>query len=253
MIKTTVLGVSFDLWGTLIKSHPDYKANRVQIMLDFIYKKGATIEAIPAVDVIRSFEKTLDAYSEVSGCQITTDHSYMTLCKMLNVNNVSYKEIAALRQDLLKLLIKCPPQVIEGVYPVLTDLINAGVKIGLCSNTNLISGKELMQAFYKNRMGLFSMFSNRLVFSDEYGHAKPSPRIFHETWRTMGLNGREILHVGDNKHTDGAAETFGAKFLFVNHAEAKHKITDTFNFLNQCNQQSLQEDLQDTQLCLSPT
>ena len=77
---------------------------------------------------------------------------------------------------------------LAGRYPlaVVSDAIHAP---GRCLRTWL------------ERHGLLHHFSE-LAFSDEVGHSKPHPAMFHHAASGLGVDVTEMLHVGDREHND---------------------------------------------------
>ena len=228
-----VQGVSFDLWGTLIKSHPDYKTARAFCIRDFVRKKMHVDINTPefVFDTIRGYEKHLDCYSEATGKQMHVNEAYQTLLYLLGYR-ADIEDIIQLRRELYELLLKYPPQPIEGAIDLLNELWLDKVKMVICSNTNLITGSALVRAFKELDNKMFDYFNGKLVFSDRVGCSKPSTVIFMEAFAMLRSKTTEgIYHIGDNPVTDGACEKWTkAKFILVNHKDTDLKIGDVYEY-----------------------
>lgn len=97
-------------------------------------------------------------------------------------------------------------QLLPGVRETLPRLAEAGLKLGIISDTSLTPGRILRQ--YLERDGLLQFFTT-LTFSDETGYPKPDPRMFTRTLDQLGALPATAAHVGDTPRTDIA----GAKAL----------------------------------------
>jgi putative hydrolase of the HAD superfamily len=230
-MNKTVQAISFDLWGTLIKSNPKYKPNRIKILTDFIRRKTLTQSRTGNVeDVFRTFEKSLDCYSEVTGKQVPVAESFKTMLQLFGVHACE-DNVTELRSALNELLREHPPVILDGVAEALFYISDIGMSIVLCSNTNLITGANLLRTFKDNDMSLLKTFGSNMVFSDDFGFAKPHEKIFVAAINCVGVPSNEVLHVGDNPITDGGATKVGAKFLLVNHEDAMYEIADLPKYL----------------------
>ena len=86
-------------------------------------------------------------------------------------------------------------RVLDDVRPALRRLQGQGLKLGIISNWDerlrpLLEALEL------------TPFFEAIVISVEVGHCKPSPEIFCEALRLLGVTAGSVLHVGDNPIED---------------------------------------------------
>lgn len=88
--------------------------------------------------------------------------------------------------------------VAEDVIPTLTKLRDAGVKMGIISNT-LLPGRVLDR--HLEMVGLKEFFPVR-VYSSEVTYRKPRPIIFEKALEQIGVPANECLFVGDLVKTD---------------------------------------------------
>lgn len=71
------------------------------------------------------------------------------------------------------------------------------------------------------RIGLGAFFRATLSASD-YGAAKPDPGIYHEACRRLGVAPEQVLHIGDDPHTDVlGAQQAGLRAAWINRSEAE--------------------------------
>lgn len=77
-----------------------------------------------------------------------------------------------------------------GVFELLNDL---GKRYKLAAITN--GNADLEQ------IGI-ARFFDRILSADLHFEAKPSPHMFHDCLKHFGLDGHQVLHVGDNPVTD---------------------------------------------------
>jgi len=85
-----------------------------------------------------------------------------------------------------------------GTEQTLRGLIEAGVHVGMISNT-YIPGRTVDRLL--RDVGLLDYLATR-VYSGDEGLAKPDPRIFHLAERRAGLAGRRLLYVGNKLDND---------------------------------------------------
>ena len=86
-------------------------------------------------------------------------------------------------------------RVFDDVRPALLRLKGEGMKLAIISNWDerlrpLLDQLEL------------TAFFDAIVVSSEVGHCKPSPEIFREALRLLGLRAEQVLHVGDSETED---------------------------------------------------
>ena len=97
-------------------------------------------------------------------------------------------------------------RLLPGAAEAIPQLAEAGIRLGLISDTGLTPGRILRD--FLERDGLLRHFS-ALTFSDETGFPKPDERMFLETLAQLGEKPPDAAHVGDTPRTDIA----GAKRL----------------------------------------
>jgi putative hydrolase of the HAD superfamily len=92
---------------------------------------------------------------------------------------------------------------VEGAVEVVRRLREAGVSLGIVSDTGLTPGRVLRG--FLDRAGLLAWFEPAsLAFSDEVGVPKPSARIFGAALSGLRARPADVVHVGDLRATDVA-------------------------------------------------
>ncbi len=100
-------------------------------------------------------------------------------------------------------------QIYEDVLPALEELSSSGMPLGIISNWD-----ERLRPLL-HRLELDGYFQS-IVISCEIGFTKPSPVIFHEASKKLGIAPEHILHVGDSsKHDAAGAQTAGFQWRLI--------------------------------------
>ncbi len=115
-----------------------------------------------------------------------------------NLSREEWQELNWLWYEPLRKRARTEPDLAE----TLTKLTEAGLKLGIVSNT-FVSAGALDR--HLTEEGLIGFFDTR-VYSCEFGFRKPDKRIFLEAARQVGAEPANIIYVGDriNKDVKGA-------------------------------------------------
>lgn len=206
--------ISFDLWLTLIKSHPQFKKKRAELIADKYNSKRLGLLQIE--DFIRLLDKKIDKHNETTGGKVPAREMYYRIlretCK--DGNNVLHEMAESLENESNKLFQLYQPELLNvNIIPILEWLKDKGYTINLSSNTGFIEADTLRIAL--DGIGLLPFFSF-CIFSDEIKASKPSSVFFHEVYKKAGLAKEEMLHIGDNPLTDyKGAKDFGFEALLI--------------------------------------
>ncbi|MCC6406032.1 MAG: TIGR02253 family HAD-type hydrolase [Planctomycetes bacterium] len=85
-----------------------------------------------------------------------------------------------------------------GVKELFHDLKAAGLRLGVITH-----GLSVKQAEKLVRLGLVPYLDREAVFiSDEIGISKPNPKLYQLALRTLALQPRQVMYVGDNPKND---------------------------------------------------
>ena len=92
-----------------------------------------------------------------------------------------------------------PPALLPGAAETVRALAAAGTRLAIISDTGFTTGAAQNRVLAKD--GLLGCFE-ATIYSDEVGHAKPRPEMFHGALDALGVPPGEALHVGDLEETD---------------------------------------------------
>jgi putative hydrolase of the HAD superfamily len=206
--------ISFDLWLTLIRSHPLFKWKRVEIIAEMC---GLTSRDFLQIEqIIKEQDKVFERHNEMREKQILAKEMYLRLLKKINVKRWKPAENDAeiLMNRSNELLINFMPQLLnDNIRHILNSLHSDGITLNLSSNTGFVEGKILKTILKELDLIRYFSFS---VFSDEAGISKPSAQFFQQIHDRLQLPKSCVLHVGDNLKTDyNGAINFGFKALLI--------------------------------------
>lgn len=196
--------ISFDMWGTLIKSNPEFKKARAEHVAS-----QTTLHVDTVNEVFNEVKHDADLSVEKYGIQFSTISLYTKIAHKLG-----YPSPYLLKEKCEELFLENLPILMDDTKEVLQKLKEDGYTIVLSSNTLLIEGKTIAKAL--DKLGIAQYFSD-MYFSDQLGLSKPNPLFFkHVQEESLSLKS-EITHVGDNLTTDvvGASQ-FGFNTYQIN-------------------------------------
>jgi putative hydrolase of the HAD superfamily len=195
--------ISFDLWLTLIKSHPEFK-NRRNLLYKEYFAIDKPIEEVTAV--IRKFDLLTNSVNEKVGRNFDTFEIYYLILDGLSVdiNTISRKQLEEFYTLTENLLLQYKPVLLHETIPAFLKQIHEhGITMNILSNTAFIKGSSLRKVLESYGIGEYFAFQ---AFSDETGYSKPAPEMYQHAYNeiqkidTIAKN--EILHVGDNCLSD---------------------------------------------------
>lgn len=193
---------SFDLWLTLIKSHPEFKTKRVELFSSFFDVEKPIDEV---AKVVKYYDDLCNTINEVIGGNIDTYEIYLLI---LNALEVDLKELNKDRlnefyQKSENLFLEYRPVVIfENLHQFFDEIKNQGKTINILSNTGFIKGKTMRKFLIGENLEQYIDFH---IYSDEVRISKPNPSVFQEVKnliKNKDLNLNQILHIGDNPIAD---------------------------------------------------
>lgn len=217
MVNKNIKAISFDLWGTLIKSNPEYKEKRLDLIQQ--YTTMSRYEIQYNIDTIK---KNIDVLVEKFGFHYNAEDIYFSIMNKCNINTteVNLKELC---EDLF---LKYPPVLIDNDLPELLKELAKNYTLVISSNTVLINGFYLERTLYG--LGIIYSF-NHAFFSNEIGHSKPNPLFFKDVHSKLGLLTNEIVHIGDNQKTDIlGAMNYGFNTQFITETNTITDIIKTY-------------------------
>lgn len=209
---------SFDLWLTLIKSHPEFKAKRVELFSSF-FNVDKPIDEVARI--VKYYDDLCNTINEVTGGNIDTFEIYLMILGALNV------DIKLLNKEKLndfyvkseKLFLEYRPVIIfENIHDFFEEIKNQGKTINILSNTGFIKGMTMRKFLIHENLDQYIDFH---IYSDEINCSKPNPLIFQEVKNNIknkDLPLQQILHIGDNPVADyQGAKEFGFSAHLLKH------------------------------------
>ncbi|MDQ0065996.1 HAD family hydrolase [Chryseobacterium lathyri] len=201
---------SFDLWLTLIKSHPEFKTKRVELFTSF-FDIDKPVEKV--AKTVKYYDDLCNTINEVTGGNIDTFEMYLLILGSLDVD-VKQLDNEILNSFYLKseeLFLEYKPVVIfENIKDFFDQIKNQGKTVNILSNTGFIKGRTMRKFLIQEELDQYIDFH---IYSDEINISKPNPLIFQEVRNNIknrALPMHRILHIGDNPVADfKGAKDFG--------------------------------------------
>lgn len=209
---------SFDLWLTLIKSHPEFKAKRVELFSSF-FNVDKPIEEV--AKTVKYYDDLCNTINEVTGGNIDTFEIYLMILGALDVDvkMLNKEKLNGFYNKSEELFLEYKPVVIfENIHSFFEDIKNQGKTINILSNTGFIKGKTMRKFLIHENLDQYIDFH---IYSDEINCSKPNPLIFQEVKnkiKDQDLPMNQILHIGDNPVADyQGAKDFGFSAYLLKH------------------------------------
>lgn len=205
--------ISFDLWLTLIRSHPEFKLKRAELITEFFSLKHLTPAEVNKF--VRTADKLFDRYNMISGKKLSANHMYYhILQKLIPDECISTEDAIGIREKADNLFLEYIPTFVnENIPSILAQLADEGYTLNLSSNTGFIEGETLRVVL--NQLGILRYFSF-CIFSDEINASKPSSHFFQKVYEQISVPRNQVLHIGDNPKADyQGARNFGFEALLI--------------------------------------
>ena len=194
---------SFDLWLTLIKSHPEFKNKRNLLFKDF-FEIDCSMDKL--AEVIRYYDLLCNNINEKTGLNFDTFEIYYFILNALNVNidQIGTEKLTQFYNETELLFMKFRPDLIDSkIQIVFKQIVEQAKTINILSNTAFIKGITLRKVLDHYELSPYFSFQ---IFSDEVGFSKPNPAIFQmvydEILKNKSIDKKDVLHIGDNKIAD---------------------------------------------------
>jgi putative hydrolase of the HAD superfamily len=209
---------SFDLWLTLIKSHPEFKTKRVELFTSF-FDINKPVEEV--AKTVKYYDDLCNTINEVTGGNIDTFEMYLLILGSLDVD-VKQLDKEILNGFYLKsedLFLEYKPVIIfENIKEFFDQIKNEGKTVNILSNTGFIKGRTMRKFLIQEELDQYIDFH---IYSDEINISKPNPLIFQEVKNNLkdrDLPMHRILHIGDNPVADyKGAKDFGFSAHLLKH------------------------------------
>lgn len=190
--------ITIDFWDTIVLNDYDWDKNILE-------KLGSKLVLFGSKHSITEIAKTFEMEEEHFTHVLTTNS--VTLSNRSRVEYITNILRLSLHEDQLDELVNLIDSQIQSPLPkpakrigyFLSDLHNLGLPICLISNTGWFSGKAISLAL--TNLGLDKFFS-KMIFSDEFGSAKPSEKIFLCAAKSFDCPPNKVMHIGDSIKND---------------------------------------------------
>lgn len=202
--------ISIDLWGTLIKSNPEYKKKRAEFIALHCNKTIDEINTIIST-VKRDFVDSIETF----GLHYDAIDMYRVIYNICEITTIPLKKLKYICNDMFILY---PPLIIDGIEETLKAFKADGYKLILSSNTTLINGNVL--SVMLDNQGLIKYF-DKTLYSNEIEVSKPNPLFFKKLHIESQCLKCEIVHIGDSKKCDfDGANNYGITPYFLSKNES---------------------------------
>lgn len=208
---------SFDLWLTLIKSHPEFKAKRVELFSTFF---NLNLPLYEVANAVKYYDDLCNTINEVSGGNIDTFEIYLMILGSLKIDikTISKQSLQEFYDKSEALFLEYKPVIIfENLHQFFQRIKSEGKTINVLSNTGFIKGSTMRKFLKTEKLDQYIDFQ---IYSDETICSKPNPKIFEEVKNRVNkeLPLTQILHIGDNEVADyQGAKDFGFDAFLLKH------------------------------------
>ena len=223
--------ISFDVWLTLLKSNPEFKLRKVELLKEKYNPEGLSFAEIN--DIMRNVDVQSTRVAEITERNFDPKSMIAMILIRMNNSKVVKPVIDKIHDEFQQLYLENLPFLYdENTKPVLEELNDLGLSLNVASNTGFIVGESVREAL--TQLGIYKYFDFG-IFSDECGFAKPSSNFFSKVQSTGEYYTENILHVGDNEYADGfGAESFGIRSMIIN--SNNKSIKDVLTLIKQTNE-----------------
>jgi len=200
-----IKAVTIDLWGTVVVDSPStderYRRERLAGLETTLLRFGFRV---PAADLARAYSESGRHLARIwrRWRDVPVERHVTLLLQAVDPalpGRVGAEAIIALTTAYSSPALLAPPSLDEGTGRVLEALRDRDIAVGLVSNTLRTPG-EVLRTILK-RQGVLNRFA-ATVFSDECGVRKPDPAIFDIALERLGMDRKEVVHVGDDPILD---------------------------------------------------
>jgi putative hydrolase of the HAD superfamily len=190
-----IKGIIFDLYNTLIDIDTDEESiNTYEAVSKWLIYQGVRI---PAEDLLKDYRRMAREGMETKWekhPEIRVEEIFARICKSHALRDIDelglgVETARAFRAGSLRRL-----QLFPQTVHLLREL--KGYPKVIVSNGQRSFSEQEMRYF-----DLYEQFDH-VIFSSDFGHKKPDPRIFLEAARLMGREPEEIMCVGDSFEND---------------------------------------------------
>lgn len=228
-----IKAVSFDLWDTLVDDDSDEAKRQARGLRSkpderrhLLFQALNRHEPISEEQVNAAFDVADAAFNKVwKGHSITwkvADRLARALVELKR--SLPDEDLAKLADDLGRMEVDIPPDPIEGVIEGL-ETLSERYKLCIISDAIVTPGQGLRKMMDSHGM---KTFFEGFAFSDEVGHSKPHADMFLSGARQVGVDVKEMVHVGDRDYNDiKGPQALGMKAVLFTATRDADKDTTT--------------------------
>ncbi|MGH6719658.1 MAG: HAD family hydrolase [Alphaproteobacteria bacterium] len=199
--------ISFDLWDTLIHDDSDEPKRRARGLPSkrderrrLVHVALDRIQPIPPATVNLAYDVADAAFNKVWKDHAITWRIEERLAVVLKglgreLPTRAFDAVVRAHQE-MELTIS--PDVVDGAAAALAAL-HGRYRMVVVSDAIVSPGWALRKLL--DNHGIARYF-DAFAFSDEIGHAKPHPDMFHHVSRAVGVPLDQFVHIGDREHND---------------------------------------------------
>jgi HAD superfamily hydrolase (TIGR01549 family) len=219
MAKAAIRAITFDLWDTVLVDDSDEpkraaqglaskQVERCNLVQEFLERH----EPIAREMVDLAYATTNAAFHQVWHSQNVTWAVRERLSGLLkglgrDLPEAEFNELVRLHEEME---LAARPDLAPGVAQTLASL-HGKYEIGVVSDVIFSPGRTLRQLLADYDI---LKFFRALAFSDEVGCAKPSAALFEEAATGLGVELKNIVHIGDRESNDvEGAHAVGARAI----------------------------------------
>lgn len=203
-------GVTFDWWGTLYR-HRNASGTRVDLIRRAAARGGMNLNEEEVAAAYSNAAAEFDR-SWRAGQAYSTEAWLHDILAELGIE-LPAVEATALLSAMEEAILERPPVMVEGAGDLLCDLHEAGVRLGLISDTGLTVGRVMRRILERDQV--LHCFQG-WAFSDEVGAFKPDRRPFEAALTGMEVPAHRAIHVGDLPFTDiWGAKAMGMRAVLI--------------------------------------
>jgi putative hydrolase of the HAD superfamily len=209
--------VTFDFWDTIAVDDSDEpkrrrlglpsKADaRIQLFVDHIGRYYPQIAPQRAAEAYRQANDRFrhDWHNHHRTPSVRQRINFAYECLEIHAEPGRYahllREIDALSREIETMEVRIAPDFAPNVHWALQTLAQE-YPLGIISDAIHTTGHGIRHLLYQQGLGHFFRF---MIFSDEVGASKPSPKVFRYASQAIGLPPEKFVHVGDRETNDVA-------------------------------------------------
>ena len=207
-----IKGIIFDLYNTLIDIHTDEESiNTYEAVSKWLIYQGVKISAEDLKNEYKRMAKEGMEAKWEKHPEIRVEDIFARICKShalwdIDEERLGVETARAFRAGSLRRL-QLFPQSLH-----LLQELESYPKV-IVSNGQRSFSEQEMRYF-----GLYEQFTH-VIFSSDFGHKKPDPRIFLEAAKLMGREPEEVMCIGDSFENDIAPSSrLGMKAMHIEEA-----------------------------------